>query len=88
MIGRIAVEQTIHVRDIEAALHKVRASDVLKYDEQGGLVSLNLDIKNPRAKEDITHRPPEQLAESILQKEQQIAAIMTNIKELLAKQPA
>jgi type I restriction enzyme M protein len=29
----------------------------------------NLDRKNPRAKEDITHLPPEQLAASILKKE-------------------
>ena len=45
----------------------------------------NLDRKNPRAKEDITHLPPEQLAASILQKEQRIAEIMGNIRNLLAK---
>jgi type I restriction enzyme M protein len=45
----------------------------------------NLDRKNPHAKEDITHLPPEQLAESIMQKEQRIAEIMLNIKELLTK---
>ncbi len=46
----------------------------------------NLDRKNPRAKEDITHLPPEQLAASILQKEQRIAEIMGNIRSLLARQ--
>ncbi len=45
----------------------------------------NLDRKNPRGKEDITHLPPEELVESILQKEQRIAEIMGNIKSLLAK---
>lgn len=45
----------------------------------------NLDRKNPRAKEDITHLPPEQLAASILEKEQRIAEIMGNIRNLLAK---
>jgi len=45
----------------------------------------NLDYKNPRAKLDITHLPPEQLAESIRQKELQIAQIMTNITTLLGK---
>jgi len=45
----------------------------------------NLDRKNPRAKEDITHLPPDQLAASILQKEQRIAEIMGNIRNLLAK---
>ena len=39
----------------------------------------NLDRKNPRAKEDITHLPPEQLAASILEKEQRIAEIMGRI---------
>ncbi len=67
---------------------KVRVADVLKYDGDGNLLSVNLDIKNPTAKEDITHLPPEQLAESILQKEQRIAEIVTGIKELLAKQSA
>ena len=33
----------------------------------------NLDRKNPRAKEDIAHLPPEQLVESILEKEFRIA---------------
>jgi type I restriction enzyme M protein len=48
----------------------------------------NLDRKNPRAKEDITHLPPEQLAANILQKEQRIAEIMGNISKLLAMRRA
>ncbi|MDT4969391.1 MAG: type restriction enzyme protein [Acidobacteriota bacterium] len=46
----------------------------------------NLDRKNPRTKEDITHLPPEQLAADILQKEQRIAEILGHIRSLLAKQ--
>ncbi len=42
----------------------------------------NLDRKNPRAKEDITHLPPDKLAASILKKEQRIAGIMENIRGL------
>ena len=45
----------------------------------------NLDRKNPRGKEDITHLPPEQLVESILEKEQRIIEIMGEVKALLAK---
>jgi type I restriction enzyme M protein len=45
----------------------------------------NLYRKNPRAKEDITHLPPDELAVSILSKEQRIAEIMGNIRNLLAK---
>jgi type I restriction enzyme M protein len=48
----------------------------------------NLDRKNPRAKADITHLPPEQLAASILEKEQRIAEIMGNIRNLLGKRGA
>ena len=44
----------------------------------------NLDRKNPRAKEDITHLPPTQLADAILKKEQRISTIMSNIQKLLA----
>ena len=45
----------------------------------------NLDRKNPRAKEDITHLPPEQLVENILAKERQIATIVGNIRGLLSR---
>jgi type I restriction enzyme M protein len=48
----------------------------------------NLDRKNPRAKADITHLPPERLVESIMKKEARIAEIMQNIKKLLAKEPS
>src|SRR5438128_2614021 len=62
---------------------KVAAKDVLKYSEQGALVSVNLDIKNPNAKEDLEHLPPEQLAADILKKEQRIAELMEEIKQVL-----
>lgn len=45
----------------------------------------NLDQKNPRAKQDIEHLPPEELAESILRKEQHIAEIVADIKRVLAE---
>ena len=47
----------------------------------------NLDRKNPSGKEDITHLPPEQLVESIMEKEKKILEIMENIKTLLGKTP-
>ncbi len=64
---------------------KISAKDLLKYDTDGNLLSVNLDIKNPRAKKDIAHLPPEQLAESILRKEQRIGEIIVNIRDLLIK---
>ncbi len=62
---------------------KVHAKDVLKYNDTGNLVSVNLDIKNPNSKQDFEHLPPEQLANDILKKEQRIAEIMMEIKKAL-----
>jgi type I restriction enzyme M protein len=45
----------------------------------------NLDRKNPRGKEDVTHRPPEEIVAGILEKEQRIAELMGNVQILLAK---
>ncbi|MBI3916552.1 MAG: SAM-dependent DNA methyltransferase [Betaproteobacteria bacterium] len=50
--------------------------------------SCNLDRKNPRGKEVITHLPPDQLAASIIDKERRIVEIMGNIRDLLAKHEA
>ena len=72
-----------HNREENERAWKVAAKDVLKYDEQGALVSVNLDIKNPNAKEDFEHLPPEQLADDILKKEQRIAELMAEIKNVL-----
>jgi type I restriction enzyme M protein len=45
----------------------------------------NLDRKNPRGKDDVTHLPPEQLVESILEKERRIIEIVERIKAQLAQ---
>jgi type I restriction enzyme M protein len=45
----------------------------------------NLDRKNPNAATDLEHLPPEQLADSILKKEQRIAEIMIEIKHALGE---
>jgi len=63
---------------------KLPVKDLVSYDADGALQSVNLDRKNPRAKGDITHLPPEQLAADILKKEQRIAEITGNIQKLLA----
>lgn len=55
---------------------KVPAADILKN-------GCNLDIKNPNGIDDLEHLPPEQLTDDILRKEQQIAEIMEEIKQLL-----
>lgn len=62
---------------------KVAVNQVLKYDEKGNLVSVNLDVKNPNGKQDFEHLPPEQLVEDILAKEQRIVQILGEIKQVL-----
>lgn len=62
---------------------KVPAKELLEYNDDGSLRAVNLDRKNPRGKEDITHLPPEQLAASILEKERRIAEIIGKIQGLL-----
>ena len=55
---------------------KVSAKELLGAD-------CNLDHKNPRAKVDFAHLPPEQLADDILKKELRIAELMREIKATL-----
>jgi len=45
----------------------------------------NLDVKNPHSKEELEHLPPEELVESILQKEQRIAEIVNEIRQTLLR---
>jgi type I restriction enzyme M protein len=45
----------------------------------------NLDRKNPRAKEDIAHLPPQKIVASILEKERRITEIICNIQQMIAK---
>jgi type I restriction enzyme M protein len=65
---------------------KTKAEEVLKYDGEGNLVSANLDIKNPLAKGDFAHMPPEKLVENILEKEQRVIQLIQDVHELLKPQ--
>ncbi len=62
---------------------KIAAADVLKYDEAGNILSVNLDLKNPNRVDDFEHLPPEKLAADIATKEQRIAEIMAEIQQVL-----
>jgi type I restriction enzyme M protein len=57
---------------------RVKATDIVANN-------YNLDIKNPNAKENLEHLPPEQLVEDIVEKEQRIAEIMAEIKQILGR---
>jgi type I restriction enzyme M protein len=75
-------------RAVDDHAWKVGARDVLKYDESGQLLSVNLDLKNPNGPGDLEHLPPETLVEDILKKEKRIAAIVGEIKAMLRATPA
>ena len=62
---------------------RVNAHSVLEYDENGILISCNLDIKNPKSIESLEHIPPEELIVDIIEKEQKIIEIMKEIKREL-----
>ena len=57
---------------------KVPASELLANN-------CNLDRKNPRAKDDIAHLPPEQLVASILDKERKIIEILERVRATLSE---
>ena len=63
----------------------VKAPGLIRRDNQGNVVAVNLDIKNPNAKEAIDHRQPEEIIESVIAKERQVLAILAEIKKLLTE---
>jgi type I restriction enzyme M protein len=62
---------------------RVPVDQVLKYDDEKRLVSVNLDLKNPNGKEDFEHLPPAQLVDDIIAKERKILEILAEIKAAL-----
>ena len=47
---------------------KVNVKDILEYDEEGKIVSVNLDIKNANSTETLVHLSPMEIASSIIHK--------------------
>ena len=60
---------------------KVNVKDVLKYDEEDKIASVNLDIKNLNsAAETLEHLSPTEIANSIIHKEQKILELIREIQ--------
>lgn len=55
-------------------------NDVLLKDENGNLLNVNLDVKNPNRKGDFEYREPEELVNSIMEKEKQVMRLMKEIE--------
>ena len=62
---------------------RVAVEQVLKYDAEGRLLSVNLDSKNPNGKVDFEHLPPKKLIDDIIAKERRILEILAEIKASL-----
>lgn len=63
---------------------RVPASELIKRDSQGVLVSVNLDVKNPNQSEAEAHRSPTEIIASLKAKEARIAALLNEIEQALA----
>lgn len=59
---------------------KVKLEDVLLTDEEGKLLNVNLDLKNPNREGDFEYREPAELISLIMEKEKQVMQLMKEIE--------
>jgi type I restriction enzyme M protein len=64
---------------------KVHAADLIKRDDQGVAVLVNLDLKNPHAKEVEDHRPPTEIIGSAIAKERAVLTILEEIRATIER---
>jgi len=62
---------------------KISVSDIIKYNDDGKLLSINLDINNPNKKETDEFIEPKIIVEKMLTTEKEISSILNNIKKLI-----
>ena len=65
---------------------KVNGPALIRRDETNRVVAVNLDLKNPAAKDTVDHRAPVDIVASVIDKEQQVLALLDEIKTLVAKE--
>lgn len=59
---------------------KVKLKDVLLTNEEGKLINVNLDLKNPNRKNEFTYREPTEVVNSIMDKEKKVMQLMKEIE--------
>lgn len=64
---------------------KVFGPDLIRRDEQGRAVAVDLDLKNPHAKAVVDHRMPAEIVDCAIAKEQHVLAVLNEIKALVAE---
>lgn len=62
---------------------QVKLKDVLFTDEEGKLLNVNLDLKNPNRKSEFEYREPSELMSSIMGKEKQVMQLMKEIENTI-----
>lgn len=60
---------------------QLKRSDIETFDEDGNLINVNLDQKNPNQKSEFEYQEPEILIQSILEKEQEVLKLMKEIEK-------
>lgn len=58
---------------------RVSAESVLKTADDGSLLSVNLDIKNPHAAEGLMHRSPRELVSELLESERRVLTLLQDL---------
>jgi type I restriction enzyme M protein len=62
---------------------KVKLKDVLFTDDEGKLLNVNLDVKNPNRKSEFEYREPTELINSIMEKEKRVMQLMKEIESTI-----
>jgi len=62
---------------------KVNVGDLLKYDEHGNLISVNLDLKNPTDIKMVEYEDPEFYLNKIVGNQKQINAMLKEVDEII-----
>ena len=63
----------------------VKKEDLIKRDQEGKVISVNLDQKNPNSLEVLEHLPPEKLIDDIIEKESIVLTVLAELKDLVAE---
>lgn len=62
---------------------KVELKDILFTDEEGNLLNVNLDLKNPNRQGEFKYHKPSDLVSSIIKKEEQVMQLMKDIQDII-----
>lgn len=65
---------------------KVKLKTVLLTDDEGKLLNVNLDVKNPNRKGDLEYREPTELISSIVRKEKKVMQLMEEIETIISEE--